>query len=90
MFKLITVSAHGPCTGGGKYRRPVHIRIFNPDIQPTEYARQGKGRSVIVQAEWKNVDSRFQGPRSAYGQSLAMARSVLARLNGTAQEGGSL
>ena len=81
MYEIAIVSAHAPSAGGGKYRRPVHIRVFDPDVQKTEYARKGKGKAVKAHTVWKNVDSRYHGPKSAYGQCMAAARALIAMLN---------
>ena len=81
MYEIAIVSAHAPHSGGGSYRRPVHIRVFDPEKQKTEYARQGKGKAVVVHTAWNNVDSRYHGPKSAYGQCIDAARELVAMLN---------
>lgn len=71
---------------GALFRRPVHVRIM--DLYVTEvdaetnspwHVRRGEGDIIH---EWRNVDSRYSGPRSAYGQALAAAEETLAQLEG--------
>ena len=77
-FVIVTRSAAAPKSGGGKYRRPVHVRVL--DSRQSEW-HAVRGYNDGVKAEWSNVDSRYTGPRSAYGQALAAARELVADLN---------
>jgi hypothetical protein len=81
LYFWTTVSRRAPRSGGGKYRRPVDIRVFAPSIQPTAYAKQGKGRAAIIHTQWGNVDRRYDGPKSAYGIAIAKAEKLCAELN---------
>ena len=78
--EIAIVSAKAPQAGRGKYRNPVHVRVYDESIQPTAYARQGKGRNARLIAEWPNVDARNAGPRSAYGQAMQQAETLVASL----------
>jgi hypothetical protein len=80
MLQIAIISAHAPSARGGKYRRPVHVRVFDPEAQTTSYARQGRGRSVVVVAEWRNVDSRYDGERSAFGRAIREAQEIVGKL----------
>ncbi len=81
MYQIVVVSAHAPKSGGGKYRRPVHVRVFNPNMQRTAYAAKGYGRSVEKVAEWRNVDSRYNGPKSAFGKAIREANTLIDSLS---------
>lgn len=65
------------CKGGGKYRRPVTIRVCDSHDGGYWHAV----RNCPCGRRWSNVDSRYNGPRSAYGQALAAARELAHRLN---------
>jgi hypothetical protein len=72
-YRIITVCAASVCKGLGSFRRPRHIRIVQDGCRAT-----GVGYTAV--AEWRNVDSRYTGPKSAYGQSMESARQTLAAL----------
>lgn len=66
-----------PAANGGKYRRPVTVRVLDTTVGPSEWHWVRRG---VVQS-WRNVDSRYDGPRSAYGQSLRSAAQLAEELN---------
>ena len=76
MFQVISRSCRAPKSGGGKYRHPVHILVVKGE---TKHAYRAGDADVI--REWSNVDSRYDGPRSAHGQALAAARNLATSLN---------
>lgn len=78
-YKISIRTASAPSSGGGKYRRPVHVRVLDTETMKSEWhAVRGFGGKV---AEWSNVDSRYDGPNSAYGQALRAAKSMVESLN---------
>lgn len=77
-FVVAIRSASAPSSGGGKYRRPVHVRVMDQTVSEWHAVR---GLNDGVKAEWRNVDSRYDGPRSEYGQALRAARELAAKLN---------
>jgi len=80
-YQIAIVYAHAPKSNGGNYRHLVHVRVYAPKLQKTEYAKTGKGRSVKILKEWSNVDSRYNGPKSAYGQALGNAQELVELMN---------
>lgn len=66
-----------PSGRGGKFRRPVVVRVLDTSAGPGQWHWVRFG-SV---EEWRNVDSRYSGYRSEYGQALADARALCDRLN---------
>ena len=68
---------HAPSSGGGKYRRPVVVRVLDTLAGPGYWHWV---RSGIV-ARWHNVDSRYDGPRAAYGRAIRAAAELCGRLN---------
>lgn len=76
-FVVVSRSANAPKSGGGKYRRPVHVRVY--DRHHHQY-NGGIGQRGAVE-EWSNVDSRYSGNRSAHGQALVEAHSLANELN---------
>ena len=75
-YQVSSKSANAPKSGGGKYRRPVHIRVY--DTHHEKY--QGRGSHGAVK-EWNNVDSRYGGHKSAHGSALLEAHTLAAKLN---------
>lgn len=76
-YQVIIRSA--PATGrNGKYRRPVHVRVVDSTLSEWHTVRR---LNDGLKAEYRNVDSRYHGSRSAYGQALASARELAQRLN---------
>lgn len=70
-----SASANG---GRGKYRRPVHVRVV--DTTKSEWhAVRGLNDGIISQ--WRNVDSRYTGPRSECGKALTAAEKLAKQLN---------
>lgn len=61
--------------GAGRFRRPVVVRVLDRAVG----SRWHQVRQPV--RAWPNVDSRYDGPRSAYGQALIAARELAARLN---------
>jgi hypothetical protein len=75
-FVLVERSYPAPKSGGGIYRRPVYLAIVDTRVQdPTKPLRKG------IVARWDNLDSRYNGPRSAYGMARAEAEAMLNELN---------
>jgi len=84
-FKVSTVSAKSVGSGPGKFRRPVHVRVMDLGATVVSASTRSawhvsRGEGDIVE-EWSDVDSRYSGPRSAYGQSLDAATACAAELN---------
>ena len=77
-YTVVIRSANAPKTGGGKYRRPVHVRVMD-STQSEWHAVRGLNDGLI--REWSNVDSRYAGPRSEYGQAIAAAEALANQLN---------
>ena len=74
-FQIISRSYNAPKSGGGKYRRPVRILVVS------QYKNAYRHGDPAIVQEWRNVDSRYSGPRSEHGQALAAARELVNRLN---------
>ena len=75
---VITIrSCPAPSSGGGRFRRPVTVRVLDTNSGRSEWHWVRNG---VVQS-WPNVDSRYSGPRAAYGQALESARALAAELN---------
>lgn len=75
---LVTIrTCSAPSSNGGKYRRPVVVRVVDTTSGPSDWYWH---RTGIVQ-QWHNVDSRYDGPRSAYGQARLQAAELAAELN---------
>lgn len=85
VFQIVTRSCSAPKSGGGKYRRPVRVLVVDATngIKP---AYRQNDPSVI--REWRNVDSRYNGPRSEHGQALRAANQMVERLNLIAEQDG--
>lgn len=77
-YRIVTRSANAPKTGGGKYRRPVHVRVMD-STQSEWHAVRGLNDGLI--REWANVDSRYAGPKSEYGRAMAAAEELAGSLN---------
>lgn len=77
-YIVVIRSANAPKSRGGKFRRPVHVRVMD-STQSEWHAVRGLNDGMI--REWSNVDSRYTGPRSEYGQALAAAEQLAAELN---------
>lgn len=79
-------------TSAGKYRRPVRIAVIEidrarlrpGDSEPRMISTHARGVVRIVET-WENVDSRYDGPRSAYGQALRSARAMAERLTASGE-----
>jgi len=80
-FKISIRSAKAPQSGGGKYRRPVHVRVLDTRVSEWHAVR---GLNDGVRKEFKNVDARYAGLKSAYGQALREAQLLVADLNAEA------
>lgn len=79
-FVVRTACCPAPSRGGGKFRRPVVVRVLDTAAGPSEWHWVRRG----VRARWENVDSRYDGPRAAYGQAMRSAAEIAARLNAEA------
>lgn len=75
-YKVVRRSAKAPQSGGGKYRRAVHVRVY--DSTHPNYT--GKGSHGLLK-EWSNVDARYDGPKSEHGKALHEAHKYAAELN---------
>lgn len=78
-FKIAIVNVQAPA----KYRKwahPVEIRVYDKS-QNTGYGQKGKGANRITIWESGKVDSRYKGPKSAYGKSLQYAHQLVNFLN---------
>lgn len=82
-FVVVTRSAHAPSSGRGRFRRPVHVRVMDSTVSEWHAVR---GLNDGVRYEYRNVDSRYDGPRSEYGQALRAARELAAKLNAEASQ----
>ena len=78
MFVIVQRCYPAPKSGGGKYRRPVRVLVVNAANGIKHAYRRGDPDVVEV---WENVDSRYGGPRAAYGRALLAARELVDRLN---------
>ena len=72
---LIVRSCRAPSARGGKYRRPVVVRVLAAGVSEWHAVRGLIPEGVLF--ERANVDSRYDGPRSAYGQAMSEACAVL-------------
>lgn len=81
LAQVAVVACYAPKAGAGRYRRPVSVRVYIPADQAGPYAREGKGRQATFVRYWDNVDSRYDGPRSAYGRALDNACLLSERIN---------
>lgn len=75
-------SADAPKSGGGKYRRPVHVRVY--DTHHDDYRGYGSWGAV---KEFNNVDSRYSGHKSAHGQAKNEAHELASKLNQEHEDG---
>ena len=72
-----TISVYTPgCKAAGQFRRPVNVWVV-------EYTGEGfhsiRSPNIVRKARIAlNVDRRYSGPRSEYGQALARADVVVA------------
>lgn len=80
-YVVVIRAANAPKSGGGKYRRPVHVRVM--DTTQSEW-HAVRGFNDGLKAEWSNVDKRYNGPRSEYGQAIRAAKELADRLNAEA------
>lgn len=74
-YQVITRSCYAPKSGGGKYRHPVRVLVVSV------YKGAYRSNDPAIIREWRNVDSRYSGPRSEHGQALRAARELAERLN---------
>jgi len=65
MYQIISRSCYAPKSGNGRYRRPVRILVVS------KFKSCYRHNDPAIVREWKNVDSRYDGPRSAHGQALS-------------------
>lgn len=72
IMSVVVRTCCAPQSGGGRYRRPVRVLVVRGPVK----AAYRRGDSAVV-AEWSNVDSRYDGPRSAYGQAIRAARAMV-------------
>lgn len=76
----ISVSTAPAKGGNGKYRRPVHIYLFDTQAKGTRW-HWVRGLNGGLVKMWANVDSRYSGPKSAYGQAMQEAKELCQQLN---------
>lgn len=81
-FQIRVVSAPVN-SGNGRFRRPVHVRVM--DTTQSEW-HAVRGLNNGLKAQISNVDSRYSGPRSAYGQAMAYCRELMNELNAAEAE----
>lgn len=76
-YVVTVATCQAPSSGGGRFRRPVVVRVLDTTAGagPWHWVRYG------VVSEWHNVDSRYDGPRSAYGQAIRAAHAECDALN---------
>lgn len=79
-YVVRTRVAAAPKSGGGQFRRPVHVRVYDTQAGGTEW-HWVRGLTPGLVREWRNVDSRYDGPRSEYGKAIREARELAAKLN---------
>jgi hypothetical protein len=69
-YQVVVRACQAPSSGGGKFRRPKVIYVVDSQVQdPAKPVRS------YVRC-WHNVDGRYDGPKSAYGQALSAARML--------------
>ena len=73
---IVVRSCYAPQSGGGKYRRPVRLLVV-----VGEHKSCYRSNDPDILAEWRNLDSRYTGPRSEYGQALREAQQLVADVN---------
>ncbi len=87
-MKNISTEIHGdyaivirPCDAsrkdGGRFRRPVNIYVINLTMCGGAVPERISWSSIYFVKLYDNVDSRFRGPRSAYGKAMTDAKSVI-------------
>ena len=78
MYIVTVRSANAPKSRGGQYRRPVHVRVMDAN-QSEWHAVRGLNDGIV----WvrRNVDSRYDGPRSEYGKAIREAQKIADTLN---------
>ena len=79
-YVVVTRTVSAPKSGGGQYRRPVAVRVYDTAAGGTEWHWVRRLTPGLVR-EWHNVDSRYDGPRSEYGKAIRQARALAAELN---------
>lgn len=78
-WQIYTPCANAPKGKGGKYRRPVNVWV----VLSVGYPDTIRGRNLYSKRLIaNNVDSRYNGHRSAYGQALESARQVIRQKRG--------
>lgn len=80
-FQVVVRSCNAGSRGGGKYRRPAVIRVIDTHVADTDRGQVLRG----TVREWRNVDSRYRGPRSEFGKAFAAAEALAAELNSNSQ-----
>lgn len=77
-YVVSTVTTTAGQSRGGRYRKPVIIRVLDTTASEWHAVRR---LTPGVMGEWGNVDSRYDGPRSAHGNALAHAAKLADELN---------
>lgn len=72
----ITVVQLGARGRGRNYFFPVEVRLYDIDVQETEYAKSGRGPKVKVIRSWCCNNTKHTGPRSEYGKALREAEAM--------------
>jgi hypothetical protein len=77
-YQIVKRAFPAPSSGGGKYRRAVQLMV----VDATNGIKSAYRRNdPTIVREWRNVDSRYDGPRSEYGQAKRAAEALVAQLN---------
>lgn len=85
-LRIYTPSTPPRGKNGGEYRRPRNVHVLMiPDDADFGNIRSGKIIARVTVA--KNVDSRYDGDRSAYGQALEKAMEIEANFYSFATKG---
>lgn len=87
-YAITTVGVPGPSSGKAKYMRWGQVRVY--DATQPGYAGLGKGTNRVTIYESSPVDTRYSGPKSAYGQALAEARQICDEANAKAMSDGAI
>ena len=82
-YVVVTRVCHRAGGAANRFSRPVKVVVL--DVRVSEWhASRGKVAGYVVVAT--GVDSRYYGPRSAYGIAMAKAQVVAANANALEKE----
>ncbi len=78
-------SVNAPKSGGGKYRRPIDVLICLVE-ENTSRIKCRNGKNVInYEIITRNVDSRYNGEKSACGSAMIKAKTECEKRNKSLQ-----